>query len=92
MCYHQNRRAELFMNDKYPYQISGGQKQRCACARALIGGPKLLLMDEPTGALEMQFSSVVFPEPEAPMIPRNSPSFTEKPISLIAFVAFFSNQ
>lgn len=37
---------------KYPYQVSGGQKQRCACARALINHPKLFLADEPTGALD----------------------------------------
>ncbi|MBH5319569.1 ABC transporter ATP-binding protein [Paenibacillus sp. GSMTC-2017] len=38
--------------DKYPYQISGGQKQRTAASRAIVSKPKLILADEPTGALD----------------------------------------
>lgn len=43
--------------DKFPYEVSGGQKQRAAVARALITEPKLVLADEPTGALDSKAAS-----------------------------------
>ena len=46
----------LDIKDKYPYQVSGGQQQRCACARALIYDKKYLFADEPTGALDIRSS------------------------------------
>lgn len=46
-------RLEIWpLRDQFPYQVSGGQKQRCACARALINHPKIIFADEPTGALD----------------------------------------
>lgn len=45
--------------DKFPYQVSGGQKQKCACARAIVNSPSLILADEPTGSLDSNSSKIL---------------------------------
>lgn len=78
---------------KYPYQISGGQKQRVASARAIVTSPKLVLADEPTGALDSKASKLLLErfnylnrENEATVMMVTHDSFTASYASRVIFI------
>jgi putative ABC transport system ATP-binding protein len=58
--------------NKYPYEISGGEKQRIAAARAIITNPSLILADEPTGALDSKAAKILLERLESLNKTRNS--------------------
>ena len=78
---------------KYPYQMSGGQKQRVASARAIITDPKLILADEPTGALDSKSAKMLLErftylnqELEATILMVTHDSFTASYASRVIFI------
>ena len=79
--------------DKYPYQMSGGQKQRVASARAIITEPKLVLADEPTGALDSKSAKMLLErfeilnsELEATILMVTHDAFTASYASRVIFI------
>lgn len=78
---------------KYPYQMSGGQKQRVASARAIVTNPKLVLADEPTGALDSKAAKMLLErfnylnhEHSATIIMVTHDSFTASYASRVIFI------
>ena len=79
--------------NKYPYQMSGGQKQRVASARAIVTNPKLVLADEPTGALDSKSAKMLLErfgylnhEHDATIIMVTHDSFTASYTSRVIFI------
>ena len=79
--------------EKYPYQMSGGQKQRVASARAIITEPKIILADEPTGALESKSAKLLLErfnylnrEQDAAIMMVTHDSFTASYASRVIFI------
>lgn len=79
--------------NKYPYEMSGGQKQRIASARAIITNPKLILADEPTGALDSKSSRMLLEkfnylnkELEATILMVTHDAFTASYASRVIFI------
>ena len=72
--------------DKYPYEVSGGQKQRTACARALVTNPKLILADEPTGALDSKSAQMLNKNLGATILMVTHDSFTASYCNRILFI------
>lgn len=79
--------------NKYPYQMSGGQKQRVASARAIVTNPKLILADEPTGALDSKAAKMLLErfnylnnEHEATIMMVTHDSFTASYASRVIFI------
>ncbi len=75
--------------EKHPYQMSGGQKQRIAAARAIVADPKLVLADEPTGALDSRSAAVML---ETLEMMNQQMSATIMMVTHDAFAASFSNR
>ncbi len=78
---------------KYPYQMSGGQKQRVASARAIVTDPKLVLADEPTGALDSRSAKMLLErfcslntEQNATILMVTHDSFTASYASRVIFI------
>ena len=75
--------------NKFPYQMSGGQKQRVAAARAIVTHPKLILADEPTGALDSKSAKMLL---ESLEILNNSMNATIMMVTYDAFTASYANR